>query len=178
MTKGSSAHYTLLIALKKVNLIFNDITPYYLQPSEARTAFERKKVDAWPIWEPFRAGAELQLNAHNLIDTTGLKPNNQFYLSSKDFTENKTDILQAILTTIKKADADIQDNPELLVKPVAKLTRLPEDVVAKSVSRYRYGLSYMNEEVLKEQQKVADMFFAEKLIPKPIDVKENVWFPK
>ncbi|GIM44939.1 hypothetical protein DNHGIG_04880 [Collibacillus ludicampi] len=64
--KGSSAHYTLLSALATVGLSISDITPVNLQPSDARTAFERGDVDAWVIWDPYLADAEEHAGARIL----------------------------------------------------------------------------------------------------------------
>ena len=52
-TKGSSSHYLVAKALAEAGLTFEDIKPVYLQPAEARAAFQSGSVDAWAIWDPF-----------------------------------------------------------------------------------------------------------------------------
>src|SRR5881392_1133122 len=61
LQKGSSAHYLLVRAVEKALLQWADIQPVYLAPADARAAFERRSVDAWAIWDPFYAAAELAL---------------------------------------------------------------------------------------------------------------------
>lgn len=61
LQKGSSAHYLLVRAVARAGLQWSDIQPIYLAPAEARAAFERRSVDAWAIWDPFYAAAELAL---------------------------------------------------------------------------------------------------------------------
>jgi sulfonate transport system substrate-binding protein len=43
--------------------------------------------------------------------------------------------------------------------------------------RPNFGVLYMNDQIVKEQQQMADLFFNLKLIPKPVQVKEAVWKP-
>jgi sulfonate transport system substrate-binding protein len=43
------------------------------------------------------------------------------------------------------------------------------------LSRYAYGVRPISDQVVAEQQKIADTFYELKLIPKPISIKEAVW---
>lgn len=38
-----------------------------------------------------------------------------------------------------------------------------------------FGVFDMTDEYINEQQQVADLFYNQKLIPKPIQVKDDVW---
>src|SRR5437667_6407 len=78
--KGSSAHYLVLRALEKAALRWADITPLYLAPSDARAAFEKGALDAWGIWDPYYAAAEIDGHARVLTTGQGLSSNNSFYL--------------------------------------------------------------------------------------------------
>lgn len=55
--KGSSSHNLLLRALREAGLSFNDITPAFLTPADARAAFQQGDVDAWTIWDPYYSAA-------------------------------------------------------------------------------------------------------------------------
>ena len=61
--KGSSAHNLLVAALEKTGLTWSDITPAPLAPADATAAFIKGSVDAWSIWDPYLALAELKENA-------------------------------------------------------------------------------------------------------------------
>jgi sulfonate transport system substrate-binding protein len=39
-------------------------------------------------------------------------------------------------------------------------------------------VSYLNDKVIAEQQKIADTFLSLKLIPKPLSIREAVWLPQ
>ena len=58
-TKGSSAHNVVLKALDRAGLKPADIQHVNLQPPDAAAAFRTRGIDAWSIWDPFFAVAEL-----------------------------------------------------------------------------------------------------------------------
>lgn len=87
LNKGSNVHYLLVKALEKAGLKYEDVQTVFLNPSDARAAFERGSVDAWVIWDPFLAAAEHQLGARQLADGVGLVSNHQFYLASRRYAE-------------------------------------------------------------------------------------------
>ena len=175
VTKGSSAHYTLVQALKKYGIAYTDVKPIYLQPSDARAAFEQGNVDAWVVWEPYRAAAEKQLGARTLFNAEGLKPSYSFYLARKEFAAEHPELIQAVVAQVDKADQAINADLEGFGKITAKLIGLPEDIAIESVKRRQYGASFITPDVVAEQQKVADAFYELKLIPKHVQVKDIVW---
>lgn len=175
VAKGSSAHYTLLQGLKKHGLSFSDITPVYLQPSDGRAAFEQGNVDAWVVWEPYRAAAEKQLGAKTLFNTEGLKPSYSFYLARKEFAEQHPELVKTIVKKIDEADQAINADLKSFGAITAKQVGIDEDIALEAVKRRQYGASFVTPEIALEQQKVADAFYAEKLIPKAIQVNEIMW---
>src|ERR1700727_1285812 len=66
VAKASSAQNLLVAALENVKLSWSAITPIYLAPPDAAAAFVRGAVDAWSIWDPFLAIAELKQKARAL----------------------------------------------------------------------------------------------------------------
>jgi sulfonate transport system substrate-binding protein len=175
VTKVSSAHYTLVQALKKYGIAYTDVQPIYLQPSDARAAFEQGNVDAWVVWEPYRAAAEKQLGARTLFNAKGLKPSYSFYLARKEFAAEHPELIQAVVAQVDKADQAINADLEGFGKITAKLIGLPEDIAIEGVKRRQYGASFITPDVVAEQQKVADAFYELKLIPKHVQVKDIVW---
>src|ERR1700744_4932552 len=61
--RGSSAHNLLVAALEKTGLSWSDIVPTPLAPSDATAAFAKGSIDAWSIWDPYLALAELKQDA-------------------------------------------------------------------------------------------------------------------
>jgi len=54
VARGSSAHNLLVTALEAANLAWSDISPVYLAPADAASAFARGAVDARSIWDRHR----------------------------------------------------------------------------------------------------------------------------
>jgi sulfonate transport system substrate-binding protein len=59
---------------------------------------------------------------------------------------------------------------------VVKLTiphlKIDEDILTTMVERRTYGLRPITPEIMQNQQKIADLFAKEKVIPKSINIKE------
>src|ERR1700751_5217076 len=83
--KGSSANNLLVAALEKAGLAWNDITPAPLAPADATAAFIKGSVDAWSIWDPYLALAELKENARVIAFDKDVNKPNSFYIAGADF---------------------------------------------------------------------------------------------
>ena len=171
LNKGSNVHYLLVKAMEKAGLNYKDIDVVYLPPADARAAFERGSVDAWVIWDPFLAAAEKQLGARILVDGKGLVANHQFFLASRPYAEKNPEILKIILDELVKVDEWSRTNIKEVSSILAAQIGLEPAVVELAASRYSYGITQVNDTVLGEQQKIADVFANLKLIPKKIAVK-------
>ena len=178
LNKGSNVHYLLVKALEKAGLKYSDIKTSYLKPADARAAFERGSVDAWVIWDPFLAAAEKQIGARVLVDGKGLVSNHQFYLTEKTYGNRRPDVIAAVFDEIKKVDEWVLKSPREAATKLAPLAGLDVDTTELALTRAGYGVKYLNEDVVAEQQRIADTFTDLELIPKKLSVKEVVWTPK
>ncbi len=178
LQKGSSAHYLLVRALDKANLKWSDIQPIYLAPADARAAFERGSVDAWAIWDPFFAATELAIQPKILVTGRGLSGNNSFYLASVPFAQQHPQAIATLFQELTQADRFVQDNRPEAIKLIAALSGLDAGVVSLFLQRRpRSPAGPLSEQLLAEQQRVADAFAALALIPKPVRVADIVWKP-
>jgi sulfonate transport system substrate-binding protein len=102
LNKGSNVHYLLVKALEKAGVKYSEITPVFLAPADARAAFEKGAVDAWVIWDPFQAAAEVATQARTLADGTGTVSNYQFYFSSQKFIGGNPKIVDVVLAQLSE----------------------------------------------------------------------------
>lgn len=174
LNKGSNVHYLLVKALEKAGVAYQDIQTIYLPPADARAAFERGSVDAWVIWDPFLAAAEKQIGARVLVDGKGLVSNHQFYLASRPYAEKYPAIVKILIEELEKTDEWSVRNLNEVTAILAPQLGLEPAVVELAASRLSYGIKPISEAVLAEQQKIADVFFNLKLIPKKIVIKGAV----
>lgn len=178
LNKGSNVHYLLVKALEKAGLKYSDITVSYLKPADARAAFERGSVDAWVIWDPFLAAAEKQIGARVIADGKGVVSNHQFYLAEKTYGNRYPDVIAAVFDEIRKVDEWVLKSPHEAAVALAPHAGLDVETTQLALGRAGYGVQYLNDAVVAEQQRIADTFTELKLIPKKLNVKEVVWTPK
>ena len=178
LNKGSNVHYLLVRALEQAGLRYTDIDPVFLPPADARAAFERGSVDAWVIWDPFLAAAETSVGARVIKDGKGIVNNYQFYLAEKSFANRRPDVVAAVFDEIAKVDVWARANPKEAAAALAPLTKLDEATLAQALGRGGYGVGYLNDKVIAQQQQIADTFFNLKLIPKAISISDAAWAPK
>jgi sulfonate transport system substrate-binding protein len=177
LNKGSNVHYLLVKVLEKNGLAYKDVEPVFLPPADARAAFERGSVDAWVIWDPFLAAAEKQIGARILADGRGVVSNHQFYLAARPYAERWPDVVNIVIEELAKIDEWGKQNPKEVVAYLAPAIGIEPAAVDLAVGRYAYGVKPISDQVVAEQQKIADTFYELKLIPKKISIKEAVWEP-
>jgi sulfonate transport system substrate-binding protein len=173
--KGSSAHYLVVRALEKAGLQWSDITPLYLTPSDARAAFEKGAVDAWGIWDPYYAAAEIDGSARVLSTGVGLSSNNSFYLASKALTRQPA-VLKALFDSVSEADAWTKANLPATARFLSEATGVPLAGTIRFLARRTAGpVTPLKPADIADQQRVADAFSRLGLIPKPLKVADVVW---
>ena len=178
LNKGSNVHFLLVEALTSAKLTPADIVPVYLAPADARAAFEQGSVDAWVIWDPFFAAAQRATGARVLTDATGLAPNRQFFLASRDFVNRHGDVVRALMAQITATDGWAQTHQQEVAEMLAPRLGIPAGVLATALSRMSYGAGPMTPEAVADQQRIADTFFDLKLIPVKVDVRSVLWNAK
>ena len=85
---------------------------------------------------------------------------------------------KVIYETLKKVNDWAVTKPKEVANSLAPLTGLDVVTLEKALERGGYGINYLNEKVIAEQQKIADTFNELKLIPKKLDIKSVVWLPE
>jgi sulfonate transport system substrate-binding protein len=167
LNRGSNVHFLLLRALEEAKLTVKDVEVVYLPPADARTAFESGKVDAWVIWDPFLASAEIN-GARVLRDGEGIVVNQFFYVARREFAEQHPELVSLVLEQYGKLADWAAANPEETSRILAKSSGVAYDALLLSEKRHPYGLRPITPEALKQQQTIADAFHAIEVIPKAI----------
>jgi sulfonate transport system substrate-binding protein len=173
VAKGSSAHYLLVAAIQHAGLQYSDIQPVYLQPADGRVALQSGSVDAWSIWDPFLAAAQVA-GATILTDGTGLMPNRAFYLSSRPFATQNPAALAAAVAAVKEIEAWEPTHIPQMAADMSRTTGIPPAILKVWFTRQKYGVVPVAPAIIADQQHIADTFAALHLIPRPIDVAQAV----
>ena len=173
--KGSSAHNLLVAALEKAGLTWSDITPAPLAPADATAAFVKGSVDAWSIWDPYLASAELKEHAHVIAFDRDVHKANAFYIASADLVEKYPAIVARLNAVFAAEGVWADQHHEEVASAQAEATGVDIEAIRRFVDRSNYRVVPIDDEIVRSQQTVADRFARLNLIPKPINVPEIVW---
>jgi sulfonate transport system substrate-binding protein len=175
--RGSNVHYLLVRALETAGLTYSDVEPVFLPPAGGREAFEKGAIDAWVIWEPYRAAAEMSLGARTLIDGTGLVSNHEFFFAAKPFAAMHPQVVDIVLGVTRELYAEVVKDLSGTAKIFSTASGFPVPVLETALARRSFGVQPLGESVIAEQQKIADTFKNLGLIPAAINVSDVVRKP-
>ena len=139
VAKGSSAHYLLVAAIQHAGLSYSDIQPVYLQPPDGRIALQSGSVDAWSIWDPFLAAAQVA-GATILTDGIGLMPNRSFYVSSRGFATENAAALAAAVAAVREVEGWEPKHIPQMAEDVSRTTGVPPAILKVWFTRQKYGV--------------------------------------
>ncbi|MDM9384100.1 sulfonate ABC transporter substrate-binding protein [Chlorogloeopsis sp. ULAP01] len=176
--KGSASHYLLIKALEEAGLKYSDIQPVSMPPSEARAAFIQGKIDAWVTWDPHLALAQKTVNARILRDASGIATQGGFYMAARTFATENPELVRIILEEIDKLGQWAENNTNEVAKLLTPELKVELPILEIVTRRRTYRLRPINQEIMDNQQRIADLFYQEKVIPKQIDIKEAMLTPK
>ncbi|HEY1887996.1 MAG TPA: aliphatic sulfonate ABC transporter substrate-binding protein [Roseiarcus sp.] len=175
VAKASSAHNLVVAALESAKVPWTAITPVYLAPPDAASAFARGAVDAWSIWDPFFAIAELKQKARALPLDRKVSAQNSFFLVNAGFAAKHPDVVATINGAIATATTWADQHRDQVAAILAEASGVDLTAENRSVKRAEFTFGPLNDDVLAEQQAVADRFQRLGLIPAPIHVRDIVW---
>jgi sulfonate transport system substrate-binding protein len=174
LNKGSNVHYLLVRALDKAGLKYTDVELVFLPPADGHAAFEKGAIDAWVIWEPYRTAAEMSLGARTLADGTGLVSNNDFFFVAKPFAQAHPQMIDVVLGAARDVFAQAAKDIPGTAKTFSAAAGFPESVMEVALSHRGFDIHPMSNEVIAEQQRIADTFKDLGLIPAAINVSDAV----
>ncbi len=170
-TKGSVGHYLLLGALKEAGLSPGDVTISFLTPQAATAAFDSKQLDAWVTWDPYVA-LEEQKGATIIRDGVGISSGLGFTVASEQAAGDriKRAAIADFLARQSKAFDWSNTNRADFAKLFASLTKLPEPVALAVANRRTVTSPPIDDTVIKDLQKAADVYTDAGVIDHKIDV--------
>lgn len=170
--KGSSSHYLIVKALEDAGLSYTDITPAFLQPGDARVAFEQGNIDAMVVWDPFTASTEINSEGRMLTNGEGLSSDRDFFVATEEFAEKHKEITDIFVEYIKKSSEWANSNHGELIPMLAPILNLDEESIEMTVKRREYGVDDISDDIINEQQDIADTFYELEIIPIEINVAD------
>lgn len=170
--RGSSSHYFLVKALESEGLNYTDVETAFLNPGDARIAFEQGNIDAMVVWDPYTASTELHSNGTMLVNGEGYTTDRDFFLATESFANDHSDIISVMMEEIETSSQWANENHSELVEMLAPILNIEEDSIQMAVERRTYGIDEITEEIISEQQDIADTFYTLDVIPEQINVRD------
>jgi sulfonate transport system substrate-binding protein len=178
--KGSGSNFLLLAALQKAGMTIDDIQVRYLEASDALAAFRGGNVDAWVIWDPFLAAQQRDVHVRVIADgSSGVAQYNRFYTASTAFAEKHPDVLLAVFDELNRKGKWVKAHPQEAARLLSPLWGdIPEPTVELANTRRSYDIVPVNSARFGEQQRIADTYFAARLIPRALKATDiKIWTP-
>ncbi|MES2879145.1 MAG: aliphatic sulfonate ABC transporter substrate-binding protein [Pseudomonadota bacterium] len=174
--KGAGSHFLLLAALERAGLSFKDIEPAYLSPADGRAAFEKGAIDAWAIWDPFLSAVQNQSAVRIIADGRDIASYQRYYLAATPYAQARPDVLRVIYTELHKAGLWVKQSPKEAATLLSGVWGLDAAIIEQANAHRSYAVRPVVPAALTEQQRIADAFFAEKLLPKKINAQDVALF--
>ncbi|MBD1586179.1 ABC transporter substrate-binding protein [Pseudomonas typographi] len=174
VAKGSSGHYLLLAALRQAGLGPHDVNLVYASPVDAQNAFASGHLDAWAVWYPF-VGQATGRGARVLVDGSAwAETGTNFTVASVQALNDPSRAQQLAdwLVRLARAQAWATAHPAEWGQALAGITRLPLALVQRMLAEQHLLYVPIDPAIIALQQRLADAFAAERLIPRPVKVQE------
>ncbi|QUH02628.1 ABC transporter substrate-binding protein [Saccharopolyspora erythraea] len=176
VAKGSSAHGQILYTLARAGLGLGDVRLSFLQPSEAYSAFTQKQIDAWAVWDPYTAQAEIEAGARVLATGEGTANGYGFQAASIGALGDagKNAAIADFVTRLARAQVHNDAHPEDRARTWTAETGLPIDVTRRAADRKNQLPVPMDQALVDSEQRLADALADARVLPGRIRFEDFV----
>lgn len=177
-TKGSASELSAVVALKHFGLTLRDVTPVYLAPGDAMTAFSNGSIDAWLTWDPYRALAQERFGAREVpIDRAGLAAT-LFYIARGQWVKQHPQVVTTALDALRDEAAWARAHLDEVERLSSAATRLPPKVQRAMLDRYRgdaFAVNPVTPADIANQQRVVDYLTQAGVLDRKLDAAAVAW---
>jgi sulfonate transport system substrate-binding protein len=173
--RGSSANNLVVAALAKAGVPWTSVKPFDLGPAEGMAAFDGDSVDAWAIWDPFFAVAELRYQPRVLVTSADVLDANTFLLANDGFAASHGDVLREAIAGFAEAADWATSHPDQVAEAVHAVTGVELAALKRSTARATFFVRPIDERIIANQQATADRFRELGLLPKAVAIRDAVW---
>ena len=175
--RGSSAHNFTLLVLEKAGLRYEDIKPLYLGPADAGAAFTQGAVDAWSIWEPYASLYNTKPGVRTLTTNKEIGAQYEFMMANGAFVRDNPNVAKTVLRAFQTTADEARSHHDEVAALLAEATGMAQDVWSRALGAHPFEVTPLNDDLIANQQKVADRFRAQGLVPVDVKISDIVWRP-
>lgn len=141
---GSTAHYSLMGAIKNAGLASSDVEVVGMKPDQITAAWEQGQIDAAFIWEP--AKGRILKSGKIIIAANQVEGAATFdgWVVNTEFGKANADFMKAFLKTLEAANSAYTSNPDSFtadsaaVQGIAKATGAPAEEIPAALKDYGF----------------------------------------
>jgi len=173
-SRGTANTYFLVKILSEVGLTFNDIEPVNLAIPDGRAALFNRSVDAFIDGDPSLIKGIRNGSIRLIRDAQGINSPGSYYLASRDFATHNAELLKEILAEYYEVGKWANENRRAAAEILAPKVKTDVDTMELTLSRRKYDMRPITQEVIDAQQKVADLLYQLQVVPKKVDVRAGI----
>lgn len=155
---ASTAHYSLLNALKLEGMNETDVQMLDLQPDDIFAAWQRNDIEAAYVWYPVLG--KLMENGISVTDSAKLAEKGvltaDLVVARTPFAAKNPEVVKKFIALQLKANDMILDDPAKAAKEIASVLEISEKDAAEQITQFKYLKA-------DEQKKILDENMAETL---------------
>jgi sulfonate transport system substrate-binding protein len=168
VAKGSAAHANVLEHLAAAGLTPKDVKLLFLQPADALSAFANGQGDAWVIWDPYTAQANVTLKVRSIGSAdNGYQFGSASVKALSDPKRNSA--LADLLVRYDRAAQWARENPVAWARKYATAVGLDLKIAELAQSRLRRLPVPLDDKVVAAEQRLAQLFASADQIPEAPD---------
>ena len=173
--RATTSQYFLIRMLEEVGLGWDDIKPVAMGVSDGAAAFSQGALDAWAIYGFPIQRAIATGGAHILRTAHGILSGNYLAAAHVDALADpgRAKLIAAYLGLLQQAFGWAAAHQDEWARIVSQDIGVPLAYVRDQFRRKSasFELRPVTSDAIASQQKVADLFCAQKLLPRPVDVR-------
>lgn len=168
---ASTAHYSLLNALKLEGMSESDVRLFDLQPDDIFAAWQRGDIDGAYVWHPILG--RLLEDGKSITNSAKLAEKGvvtaDLIVAGTSFAEKNPELLKKFVAIQLKANDVILNDPEKAAKEIASVLEISEEEVAEQIKQLKYlkadeQIEYLNNSMAKTLKDTADFLVEQKSI--------------
>jgi sulfonate transport system substrate-binding protein len=169
-TRGSIGHYLVIATLQRAGIALSDVTLQFMSPADAKSALEAGYVDAWSTWDPYVALAELRDRDRSIANGVGVSSGLSFQAATDESIKSRHAELADFLRRVAAGQRWALAHPDEVAAMQSSVTHLPTDVLKTVYERAQLHPVVIDQAVIAEQQKTADVYYHAGVIKASLNV--------
>ncbi|APA89418.1 ABC transporter substrate-binding protein (plasmid) [Paraburkholderia sprentiae WSM5005] len=169
-TRGSIGHYLAIATLERAGIKLSDVSLRFMQPADAKAALASGNVDAWSTWDPYVALAEQKDHDRSIANGIDLSSGLSFQAATETSIKDKHAQIADFLKRVAAGQRWALTHPDEVAAMQSKVTGLPPDVLKTVYQRAQLRPVAIDDGLIAEQQKTADLYHRADVIKTRLDV--------